>query len=145
MNTNLTELDRQACLRLLAEGSVGRIAVVLDDGPVILPVNYRLVETASGPLLALRTRPGGIIDQAPTTVAFEIDSIDPAHECGWSVLVRGELIHAEHTSHAFQDRYDPESWLTDRDSWLLIDPFAITGRELPASDPVWPVRPGEYL
>jgi nitroimidazol reductase NimA-like FMN-containing flavoprotein (pyridoxamine 5'-phosphate oxidase superfamily) len=145
MNTRLESLSAEACLRLLGTESVGRIAFVLDDGPIILPVNYRLVETASGPLLALRTRPGNVIDQAPTSVAFEIDAVDPLHERGWSVLVRGQLLHAEHTSNAFQDRYDPESWLADRDSWLLIEPYAITGRELPEGDPVWPVRPGEYL
>jgi nitroimidazol reductase NimA-like FMN-containing flavoprotein (pyridoxamine 5'-phosphate oxidase superfamily) len=145
MNTSLESLSDEACLRLLKGESVGRIALIVDGDPIILPVNYRLVETGSGPLLALRTRPGNVIDHAPTNVAFEIDAIDPVHQKGWSVLVRGELLHAEQTSHAFQERYDPESWLADRDSWLLIEPYAITGRELRGGDPLWPVRPGEYM
>jgi nitroimidazol reductase NimA-like FMN-containing flavoprotein (pyridoxamine 5'-phosphate oxidase superfamily) len=141
----LEPLTEEVCLRLLREGSVGRIAVMIDDDPIILPVNYHLVETASGPLLALRTRPGNVIDNARTNVAFEIDAIDAVHQGGWSVLVRGELLHATPTSAAFRERYDPDSWLTDRDSWLLIEPWAISGRELHGSEPVWPVRPGEYV
>jgi hypothetical protein len=61
------------------------------------------------------------------------------------VLVRGELLHATPTSAEFRERYDPDSWLTDRDAWLLIDPWVITGRELHGSEPVWPFHPGDFL
>ena len=141
----LEPLSQETCLRLLRESTVGRIALVIDTDPIILPVNYRLVEPSSGPLLAVRTRPGNVIEQAPTGVAFEIDSIDPIHHTGWSVLVRGELLHATPTSAEFRERYDPDSWLADREAWLLIDPWAISGRELHGTEPVWPVHPGEYM
>ena len=141
----LEPLSQEACLHLLKERTVGRIALVIDTDPIILPVNYRLVEPSSGPILAVRTRPGNVIEQAPTSVAFEIDSIDPIHHTGWSVLVRGELLHATPTSTEFRERYDPQSWLTDREAWLLIDPWAISGRELHGTEPVWPVHPGEYM
>ena len=108
-------------------------------------MNYRLVEPTSGPLLAVRTRPGNVIDRAPTNVAFEIDSIDPLHHEGSSVLVRGELLHATPTSAELRERYDPESWFTDRDAWLLIDPWAISGRKLHGAAPLWTFRPGEYV
>ena len=133
----LEPLSHDTCLRLLREGTVGRIAFVVAENLVILPVNYRLAEPPSGPLLAVRTRPGTVIDQAPTNVAFEIDSIDPALHEGWSVLVRGELLHAFPSSTHFRDGYDPESWLADRDAWLLIDPWAISGRELHGPEPIW--------
>jgi nitroimidazol reductase NimA-like FMN-containing flavoprotein (pyridoxamine 5'-phosphate oxidase superfamily) len=138
-------LSQETCLRLLREGVVGRMAFVIDGDPLILPVNYRLVEPSSGPLLAVRTRPGTIIEQAPSSVAFEIDAIDPVHHEGWSVLVRGELLHATPTSAEFEELYDPKSWVADRDSWLIVDPWAITGRELHGAEPVWAFRPGEYV
>src|ERR1700694_5618576 len=94
----LEPLSQETCMRLLRESTVGRIALVIDADPIILPVNYRLVEPPSGPLVAVRTRPGNVIEQAPTNVAFEIDSIDPIHHTGWSVLGRGELLHANPTS-----------------------------------------------
>jgi Pyridoxamine 5'-phosphate oxidase len=144
-DTKLEPLSQDECLLHLRQGSVGRIAFVLDDDPVILPVNYRLVEPESGPLLAVRTRPGNVIEQAATNVAFEIDSIDHVHHEGWSVLVRGELLHATPTSHDFMVQYDPTPWLADRDAWLLIDPWAISGRKLQGTEPVWPFHPGDYL
>jgi nitroimidazol reductase NimA-like FMN-containing flavoprotein (pyridoxamine 5'-phosphate oxidase superfamily) len=61
----LEPLSLEACLQHLREGRVGRIAFVVDGDPVILPVNYRLVEPASEPMLAVRTRPGHVIEQAP--------------------------------------------------------------------------------
>lgn len=141
----LEPLSQEMCLRLLRQGTIGRIAVLVDDDPIILPVNYRLVEPPSGPLLAVRTRPGNVIEQAPSNVAFEIDSIDPVHHQGWSVLVRGELLHATPTSARFRELYDPESWLPDREAWLLVDPWAISGRELHGTEPLWHLHPGEYM
>jgi nitroimidazol reductase NimA-like FMN-containing flavoprotein (pyridoxamine 5'-phosphate oxidase superfamily) len=144
-DARLDPLSQETCLRLLRERTVGRIALVIGTDPIILPVNYRLVEPASGPLIAMRTRPGNVIEQAPTSVAFEVDSIDPVHHAGWSVLVRGELLHATPTSAEYRKRYDPDSWLPDREAWLLLDPWAISGRELHGTESIWPVHPGEYM
>lgn len=141
----LESLSPEVCLQHLREGRVGRIGFDVDGDPVILPVNYRLVEPESGPLLVVRTRPGHVIEQAPVSVAFEIDSIDASNHQGWSVLVRGELMHANPTARGFVERYDPESWLADVESWLLIDPWAISGRHLHGASELWPFRPGEYM
>ncbi len=144
-DASLEQLSEAACVDRLREGTVGRIAFVADGDPIVLPVNYRLVEPPSGPLLAVRTRPGNVIAGAPTSVAFEIDSIDEVHHEGWSVLVRGELLHAAASATHFRALYDPEPWLTDRESWLLIDPWEISGRELHGREPLWQFRPGEYM
>ena len=144
-DARLEQLSQDDCLRRLREGSVGRIAFIVDDNLIVLPVNYRFVEPDSGPLLAVRTRPGNVIDQASTQVAFEIDSIDPSNHQGWSVLVRGELLHAYPSSPMIREGFDSDSWLADRDAWLLIDPWAITGRELRAGESLWHVHPTEYL
>ena len=115
----LDSISEDACLSLLRAASVGRIAFVTGDGPVILPVNYRLVEPPSRRLLAIRTRPGNVIDQAPESVAFEIDSFDGVHHRGWSVLVRGSLVHAFADSVHIQEHLDSEPWIaTDRNAWL---------------------------
>jgi nitroimidazol reductase NimA-like FMN-containing flavoprotein (pyridoxamine 5'-phosphate oxidase superfamily) len=134
----LEELPYDECLRLLRERTVGRIAVVVNDFPVVLPVNYRLVETSGPTWVAIRTRPGNVIDQAPMNVAFEIDSIDVLHEEGWSVLVRGTLHHVDPDAADFRERFDPAPWVADeRNAWLVIEPFFISGRRLQSRGPDW--------
>jgi hypothetical protein len=142
----LEELSYDECLALLRAGSVGRIAVVVDEFPVVLPVNYRFVETGAPPWIAVRTRPGNILDQASIHSAFEIDDVDPSHHAGSSVLVRGTLHHVDPDAADFRDRFDPEPWiLAERDAWLVIAPFAITGRRLHAAEQAWAFHPRSYL
>jgi nitroimidazol reductase NimA-like FMN-containing flavoprotein (pyridoxamine 5'-phosphate oxidase superfamily) len=141
----LQPIAPDACLDLLRAERVGRIAVVVDEGPIILPVNYRLVDAPSGPLIALRTRPGNVIEHAPESVAFEIDGIDNAGHEGWSVLVRGRLLHATPNSSQFRELYDPDSWLAERDAWILVEPWVISGRRLHGQETLWHYRPGEYV
>ena len=142
----LETLDLETCLMHLRAEQVGRLAVVDDGYPIVLPVNYRLVETSGVTWVALRTRPGNVIDQASTKVAFEIDSIDPAGHRGWSVLVRGTLQHVDPEAASFRDRFNAEPWLmTDRDAWLVIEPFSITGRELHPSQQEWAFHLRAYL
>jgi pyridoxamine 5'-phosphate oxidase-like protein len=62
---------------------VGRIAVVVDEFPIVLPVNYRLIEAGGVTWVAIRTRPGNVIDRASMRTAFEIDGIDTVHHEGW--------------------------------------------------------------
>jgi len=134
----LEEIAYDECLSLLRGSSVGRVAVVIQDMPVVFPVNYCLVETSGLTWVAVRTRPGSIIDRAPMQVAFEIDNIDSLHHQGWSVLVRGTLHHVDPDAADFRDRFDPHPWLTDeRDAWLVIQPFTISGRRLHATEREW--------
>ena len=114
--------------------------------PIVLPVNYRLVETLDLTWLALRTRPGNVIDQASNRVAFEIDGIDASHHRGWSVLVRGTLLPIDADAASFRERFDSEPWLTtERDAWLVIEPFSITGRELHRAEQEWAFHHRSYL
>ncbi len=142
----LETLDLETCLGHLRAQSVGRLAVVVDGTPVVLPVNYRLVEASGLTWVALRTRPGNVLDQPSTKVAFEIDAVDPTVHRGWSVLVRGSLQHVDPDAASFRDRFDALPWLTaDRDSWLVIEPFSITGRELHPAQPDWAFQIDAYL
>lgn len=89
--TEMLELDRTECLRLLAATCIGWIAVSVTElgHPVIRPVNYRfdapsrsvLIRTASGSKLHAVLR--------SATAAFEIDGIDPDGRVGWSVIIVG--------------------------------------------------------
>jgi nitroimidazol reductase NimA-like FMN-containing flavoprotein (pyridoxamine 5'-phosphate oxidase superfamily) len=144
-DAQLEELSLDECLALLRNSHVGRVAVVADDAPIVLPVNFRLVEVGERNWIALRTRPGGVIETASMRVAFEIDGVDAANHQGWSVLVRGTLQHVDPDAADFRERFDPEPWLTeDRDAWLVIEPFAITGRRLLGAEMEWPFHSGGY-
>src|ERR1700748_568682 len=141
----LEELRYDDCLALLRANGFGRLALMVDEYPLILPINYRLVETSARTWLALRTRAGGLVDRASLPVAFEIDGADPFAKQGWSVVVRGTLHDVDLESADFAERFDPEPWLEDRDSWLIIDSFSITGRRLHAASTEWIFHVGEYL
>jgi hypothetical protein len=142
----LEPLSLDECLELLGVGVVGRIALVVDDYPVVLPINYRLVETFGAASIAVRTRPGNVIDRAPTAVAFEVDGIDSVSGQGWSVLVRGTLHHLDADTASVRSRFDPEPWLVaERDAWLVIEPVAVSGRRLHAAEREWAFSARAYL
>jgi uncharacterized protein len=127
----IEQLALDECIDRLRAESVGRVAVVIDEFPVVVPVNYTFVETSGLQWFALRTKPGSAIDRAPTPVALEIDGIDSKGHESWSVLVRGTLHHVDPEAADFRARFDPEPWLEiGRDAWLVVEPFAITGRRL---------------
>jgi hypothetical protein len=145
-NSALEELSYEECLGLLRMSDVGRVAVVVDDAPAVVPVNFRLVEVAQRTWIALRTRPGNVVDRASINAAFEIDSIDPVDHEGWSVLVQGMLHRVDPDAAAFRERFDPQPWLlSDRDSWLVIEPHTITGRRLHAAPATWSFNQGSHL
>jgi nitroimidazol reductase NimA-like FMN-containing flavoprotein (pyridoxamine 5'-phosphate oxidase superfamily) len=145
-DAELLELPLEACLARLQEHVVGRLCFTADEWPVAIPVNYRFVETSGPRWLAVRTRPGNILDRAPLKVAFEVDGIDEARRQGWSVLVRGTLHRVDAEAAGFRERFDPEPWImAERDSWLVIDPVLITGRELRGAEPEWPFVSQAYL
>lgn len=83
----LLVLDAAESLRLLAPTTFGRIAVTIGALPVIIPVNFRLVDDR----IVFRTNPGSKLDAATSgaVVCFEVDHVDPVSHAGWSVIVTG--------------------------------------------------------
>ncbi|WP_373921985.1 pyridoxamine 5'-phosphate oxidase family protein [Streptomyces sp. T12] len=82
----IAELPTRECRALLSTHGVGRIAVPTVTGPVSVPVNYSVVNSA----IVFRTAPVTTPSQASgCQAAFEIDRIDDVFIQGWSVLVRG--------------------------------------------------------
>ncbi len=129
-------MDRPTCEAFLANESVGRLAVVVEDAPHIVPVNY----VAEGATIVFRTAPGTVLTEAALAkVAFEVDGIDEHHRAGWSVCVHGYGLdisdcddpESRHLRDLFVDCWAPE----DRDRWFKIIPEAVTGRYLNPSRP----------
>lgn len=89
--TELVEIERDECLRLLAGHSFGRLAVSLGDGaPMIRPVNYFFDEPSQS--VVFRTGEGSKFHALLRTgrdAAFEIDAHDPDRRIGWSVIILG--------------------------------------------------------
>jgi len=141
----LEELSYEDCLRLLRMGVVGRVAVVVDGLPVIVPANYRVIDDAEGVGLTVRTRGGSMVDRA-LEAALEVDGIDTLHHQGWSVLARGMLGHLSDLDVERRDReVDPHPWVGERDSWLVLRPLSITGRRLVAPEILWEFSLRGYL
>ncbi len=141
----LEELDVDQCVDLLRHAVIGRLASVVDGFPVIVPVNYRLVD-GPVPWIVVRTRPGGVIERGFSHVGFEIDGIDAYRHEGWSVLARGTLRQLSDADVAARAGLDPMPWLdADRDSWLAVEPLTITGRRLHGTEAQWVFHAAAYL
>jgi nitroimidazol reductase NimA-like FMN-containing flavoprotein (pyridoxamine 5'-phosphate oxidase superfamily) len=130
------------CYRLLGTQEFGRIGVVAEHHPLILPVNYRL----DGTTVVIRTHPGTILRSAEhANVAFEVDEIDRVSRSGWSVLIRAtaEEVGEQHRADLVARTQDMglEAWAPgDKGHWIRLITHEITGRrivpgELPALDP----------
>ncbi|HZQ58431.1 MAG TPA: pyridoxamine 5'-phosphate oxidase family protein [Acidimicrobiales bacterium] len=141
----LDELDRDACIRFLGTRGVGRVAVVVEGFPVVLPVNYRVLPTDGELCIVMRTRPGNRLDAA-ARAGFEVDGIDPVHRTGWSVLVRGLVTHlGADEVRAFGAAADPGPWLDGRDAWLALRAIDVSGRVLRPRDVEWQLTLRAYL
>jgi len=128
---SLDEIGRSECLGLLATAAVGRVGLIVDGKPEVLPVNYGL----DGDSVLFRTAEGTVLTQASgRVIAFEVDHVDETTHTGWSVLVQG-------IAHNISDTIDPTSerlrrlalvtWAPDsRDRWFRVMPDRVTGRRL---------------
>jgi len=81
-------LSRQQCLARLSSRGVGRVGVSMDALPVILPVQFRVVDDS---ILFATTR-NTRLDTATTgaVIAFQADAYDATDDVWWSVLLQGK-------------------------------------------------------
>jgi nitroimidazol reductase NimA-like FMN-containing flavoprotein (pyridoxamine 5'-phosphate oxidase superfamily) len=131
--TDITELDRTECLRLLASTTFGRIAVnVADWPPVIRPVNYLFDEASQSVLI--RSGRGSKLHALlrSAQAAFEIDCIDPATKTGWSVIIIGVAEEITNTAELRRvQRLGLEPWAPGpKGNWLRIRARTVTGRRI---------------
>ena len=129
--SQLVELTAEECLSLLGTSTVGRIGVVTPGGPMIFPVNY----TVSEDNIVFRTLPYGVIanNAHDADVAFEVDSLDPAMQEGWSVLVTGRSRRIEDPDEVrvIRQELDPQPWADgERHLYFRIAWNDLTGRQL---------------
>ena len=122
-------LSREECLRLLAEHpvGVGRVAIVEDDYPVVLPVNY-VVDQGQ---VVFRTDPGSKLHAAllHRNVAFEADVIDADWHRGWSVLIQGQAERVLDEERERLAALGPRPWASGAKSYFVrVTPERTSGR-----------------
>jgi nitroimidazol reductase NimA-like FMN-containing flavoprotein (pyridoxamine 5'-phosphate oxidase superfamily) len=129
--TGLVELTEEECWEFLRSTSVGRVAVTVGTTPDVFPVNYR----ARNGEIVIRTEAGTKLAAATlmTTVAFEIDEIDPKSRKGWSVVVKGRGREPTQLDELLAlDELGLEPWVeAPKSRWLVITPREVTGRRIP--------------
>lgn len=130
-NDGFRELDRQECLRLLAQVPVGRIVYTRQALPAVLPVNFCLDDDGA---VLLRTSAASELVLAidGTVVAFEADEVDAVAHAGWSVIVTGQAAVVTHPAeHERLLRTGPRSWVSwPEEVFVRIEPELVTGRAL---------------
>ena len=138
----LEPLSQEECMERLASQSIGRLGFVDEDGPIVLPVNYRLDRGT----VIVRTAPGAKLDAAARrdVVAFEVDDVDPGTDEPWSVLVRGRAAQMwtpgeVGAAQALGLRPAAGAGVGEQ-QYIRIDPHTVTGRRIPREftlAPVW--------
>jgi nitroimidazol reductase NimA-like FMN-containing flavoprotein (pyridoxamine 5'-phosphate oxidase superfamily) len=130
-------LDREECLRLLASGTVGRLAVNLrSDVPMIRPVNYIFDERTQSILFRsdFGSKLQGII--MSSKAAFEVDRIDEVRRTAWSVIVTGAVEKV--SNHLELERFAAlglTPWGPgEKPHWARIRVWTVTGRRITSSE-----------
>jgi nitroimidazol reductase NimA-like FMN-containing flavoprotein (pyridoxamine 5'-phosphate oxidase superfamily) len=82
-------LDDDECLRLLENEPIGRLALSMNALPVVLPVNFVVVDhtIVFASDFGLKVRAA----QEETVACLEVDGFDTWTHTGWSVLATGIL------------------------------------------------------
>jgi nitroimidazol reductase NimA-like FMN-containing flavoprotein (pyridoxamine 5'-phosphate oxidase superfamily) len=126
----LEVLGRDACLRLLASATLGRVGVSSGALPSVVPVNFRF----DGRQILIRTGVGTKLDAAVANavVAFEVDEIDPVAHTGWSVMVTGIARELTEPGELAAARTPPLArWAPGNDHRVIaISPELVSGRRI---------------
>ncbi len=125
-------LNNDECVKLLNEHPVhvGRVAMVIDGYPLVLPVNYRIDHGT----VVFRTTIGTKLDAATrgAPLAFEVDDLDANWEEGWSVVVQGrgeEVVNPADVARL--QRLPIHPWgSAEASRYVRIRPDKVTGRRI---------------
>lgn len=140
-------LTVQECWALLRAHAVGRIGVVADGQPLVVPLTYAV----DGDALVVRTGDGVVhAAAAGARVAFQVDHLDERDRSGWSVLVRARAVEVDERGSALLARYTRATGLVPwapgrREHWMRLVVNGVSGRLLVARDVHGPVALEGYL
>jgi nitroimidazol reductase NimA-like FMN-containing flavoprotein (pyridoxamine 5'-phosphate oxidase superfamily) len=136
MEPIVEQLTEAESLALIAQSEVGRIGFTGRFGPMVLPVNYRVLDgtivfrTDEGSPLGEDLNTG--ITNAEYRVAFEVDDLNPADRTGWSVLIQGSAhFMDEDAERAAGEQAGVDPWAGGaKEVYIQIKPTRITGRRV---------------
>ncbi|MGO9964909.1 MAG: pyridoxamine 5'-phosphate oxidase family protein [Acidimicrobiales bacterium] len=124
------ELGPEDCLKLLRGEHVGRVALTARALPIVLPVNFAVLEGD----IVWRCAQGTRLNDASAgfVVAFEVDHFESDHQ-GWSVMIQG-LAHVvtEGEELARVSELPLEAWSLDgmADRYVCLVPNITTGTRI---------------
>jgi nitroimidazol reductase NimA-like FMN-containing flavoprotein (pyridoxamine 5'-phosphate oxidase superfamily) len=132
IDEGLELLDERQCRELLAAGSIGRVGITIAGLPVIMPVNYSMLDGD----IVFRTGAGSKLHAASNhaVIAFEVDAYDTELEAGWSVLAIGHCatIDDPQQRDAAAGVSRPPWAQGRRDHYVRLQPELLTGRRISA-------------
>lgn len=126
----LAELDEAESWELLGDHGVGRVALATGDGPVLLPLNYQVLD---GEVMFSTAEHSPLASAEGTEIAFEADHIDDAFSRGWSVLLVGAVraVTDEGTAQRLRDSAYSTPWAGEgREHVMVLAPRRVTGRKI---------------
>jgi nitroimidazol reductase NimA-like FMN-containing flavoprotein (pyridoxamine 5'-phosphate oxidase superfamily) len=127
---SLERLNADECQKLVAPGGVGRFVYVGKEGPVAVPVNFRVLDGD----IVFRTDSTATVLAASSgnQVSFEVDHLDEALTEGWSVLLTGgarEVVDPEEIRQVQSLGIAP--WAGgERRTFVRLVPRQATGRRI---------------
>jgi nitroimidazol reductase NimA-like FMN-containing flavoprotein (pyridoxamine 5'-phosphate oxidase superfamily) len=144
----LAVLSSQECHQLLGTRQFGRLGVIAEHYPLILPVNYAM----DNGTVVIRSRRGLKLDSAQhANVTFQVDDIDETSRSGWSVLIRGqaEELTDDHSRQIIDRTHATgvQPWAPgDEFRWVRIITHGISGRRIkPGQSPDWELGTAAYM
>jgi uncharacterized protein len=131
----VTGIEPSACMALLGQAGIGRVAVSIAAVPAVFPVRYAVLDGD----VVFSTSRGTSLDAAlrNAVVAFEVDDLGPEDRAGWSVLLVGladEITDAGRRARAHGlTRAAPSGPTSDR--VMAIHPELISGHRVVVKSP----------
>jgi nitroimidazol reductase NimA-like FMN-containing flavoprotein (pyridoxamine 5'-phosphate oxidase superfamily) len=125
----IDQLAVDVCWRLVTRVPVGRVAFVVHEEPVVLPVNHAV----DGHTIVIRTGQTELLEAVAggAVAAFEVDETDASSETGWSVLIRGYAQEVDPSERGRVEQLPLHPWASGRrEHWIRIVPWSVTGRAI---------------
>jgi nitroimidazol reductase NimA-like FMN-containing flavoprotein (pyridoxamine 5'-phosphate oxidase superfamily) len=129
MHHGLVELTDHECYVHLAAAHLGRLALLVEGGPMIFPVHFALL----GRDPVFRTEAGAKLTavQDGASVCLEVDESDPEDHTGWSVVVAGRATLLTDPAELREAQALPlRAWVGRGDAFVRVTAATVTGRRV---------------